>query len=182
MLAELLARNFAQHSETESKLVEQIQLSASEMYAGTKDILWALNPDNDNLAEVLDVIKDFAENLFMNTDVKLSFSTPADEVGLKQMTLPLGHSRNIILIFKELFTNILKHSKANTVTFAVSITPDGYVEFNVTDNGHGFDPSNTTGGNGIKNMRNRAKKLNASLTITSHNNSGATSVLLLPIP
>ncbi|MEO6977382.1 MAG: two-component regulator propeller domain-containing protein [Mucilaginibacter sp.] len=182
MLAELLARNFARHSETESKLVEQIQRSASEMYAGTKDILWALNPDNDNLAEVLDVIKGFAENLFMNIDVKLSFNIPADEVKLKQMTLPLGHSRNIILIFKELFTNILKHSKANIVTFAVYITPDGCVEFDVTDNGHGFDPSCNSDGNGIKNMRNRAKKLNASLTTTSNNNTGTTSVLLLPIP
>jgi len=182
MLAELLARNFARHSETESKLVEQIQLSASEMYAGTKDILWALNPDNDNLAEVLDVIKGFAENLFMNIDVKLNFDLPADELRLKQMTLPLGHSRNIILIFKELFTNILKHSKANIITFAVDITSDGCIEFDVTDNGRGFDPEHSSGGNGIKNMRNRAKKLNASLTFISNTNAGATSVLLLPIP
>lgn len=182
MLSEILAKNIPQHNETERKIILQIQQSASEMYAGTKDILWALNPDNDNLAEVLFAIESFAENLFSGTDIAVNFNIHEKEADFDRIILPLGHSRNIILIFKELFTNILKHSKANIVTFTAEITSIGYISIKVADNGNGFDASQAFNGNGIRNMKNRAAKLNATLSINSEEKPGTTSTLLIPVP
>lgn len=181
MLSEILAKNIPQHNDKERKIIEQIQQSASEMYAGTKDILWALNPDNDNLAEVLSAIEAFAQNLFMSTGFTLKFNIDNQGADFGSIKLPLGHSRNITLIFKELFTNILKHSKADAVTFTAAFTSNEYVSFKVTDNGNGFDTSHVFAGNGIRNMQNRAKKLNAALSVDSEEKRGTTSTLLIPI-
>jgi len=181
MLSEILAKNVPLHNDKERKIIEQIQQSASEMYAGTKDILWALNPDNDNMAEVLSAIETFAENLFMSSGFKLKFNIDNQGADFGGVKLPLGHSRNITLIFKELFTNILKHSKGDSVTFTAAFTSNEYVSFKVTDNGNGFDVSHVFSGNGIRNMQNRAKKLNAALSIDSEEKRGTTSTLLIPI-
>jgi len=181
MLSEILAKNIPEHNEKERTIIRQIQQSASEMYAGTKDILWALNPDNDNMAEVLSAIESFAQNLFMSTGFTLKFNADHQGADFGSIRLPLGHSRHITLIFKELFTNILKHSKGDTVTFTAAFTSNEYVSFKVTDNGNGFDTSHVFAGNGIRNMRNRAKKLNATLSIDSEAQSGTTSTLLIPI-
>jgi signal transduction histidine kinase len=182
MLSEILTKYIPQHNEKERKIIEQIQQSASEMYAGTKDILWALNPDNDNLAEVVTAIEMFAENLFMSSGFTVNFNVDRQRADLGNIKLPLGHSRNITLIFKELFTNILKHSKGDIVTFTAEITSNEQVSFKVTDNGNGFDTSHVFAGNGIRNMQNRAKKLNATLSIDSQEKHGTTSTLLIPIP
>lgn len=182
MLSEILAKNIPQHNEKERKIIQQIQQSASEMYAGTKDILWALNPDNDNLSEVVSAIQLFAENLFMSTGFTLHFNVRDQLPGFSSIKLPLGNSRNITLIFKELFNNILRHSQGDTVTFTAEITSDKQISFKVTDNGNGFDTGHVFAGNGIRNMKNRAKKLNATLSIHSEEKHGTTSILLIPIP
>ena len=65
--------------------------------------------------------------------------------GLKQTILStLGtneKSKRIILVCEEIFSNILKYSKADEVSFTVKQTDDGLAVF-FTDDGVPFDPVN----------------------------------------
>ena len=51
-------------------LIDQIQDNAGQLYSGTRDILWSLQPSNDNLYQVMHRIRDFGRDLFGDTDTQ----------------------------------------------------------------------------------------------------------------
>lgn len=179
MLSELLDKQIGNDKPDEKLLVQQIRSSALELYAGTKNILWALNPNNDNLYYVFDFIEKFGMDLFSDAKIHLNVS-PIDPKS-KKIRFPLGFGRNIILICKELMHNTLKHSNATSVTLSFNLTSDGYICIRIADNGNGFAYSETASGNGIRNMNNRAKRLNGELVIKSSIGRGTDSQLIFPI-
>ena len=88
-------------------------------------------------------------------------------------TKPINPKEEIIIfrILQEFFSNTIKHSKASTL--AVGIAYHGnYLTITAEDNGIGFEKNATYSGIGIKNMKNRAKLINADLTISSEKSRG----------
>lgn len=180
MLSELLDKKIDRKDKDEKLLVEQIRASVAELYAGTKNILWALNPDNDNLQDVSALIAKFGSELLSDTPILFKVTENSPE--FKKIRLPLGFGRNIILIGKELLHNILQHSNAKIVTLGIATTSDGYICMTISDDGKGFENDQSFAGNGLRNMQNRAKKLNGKLDIESKINVGTISRLIFPIP
>lgn len=69
-------------------------------------------------------------------------------------------------IAQESLNNAVKHSKANEIKLSVTAF-ERHVSFFVSDNGIGFDPDQSTKGNGLRNMRERVKLANGTLEIES---------------
>jgi len=181
LLSELLDKKVTKDNPDEKLLIQEIRSSVDELYSGTKNILWALNPDNDNLYDVYELIVNFGKELFDNSDI--SYQPSENDPAYKKIRLPLGMGRNIILICKELLHNILQHAGAKTVTLAIGITSYKQICITISDNGCGFDNEHLAPtGNGLRNMRNRAKRLNGKLDIDSKLNAGTTSQVIFPIP
>ncbi len=90
---------------------------------------------------------------------------------------------NLLRILQEAFTNALKHSNANRIRLSAYSELDAnylsLIKIKIDDNGDGFS-SNTIGGNGLKNMEYRAKKIKAKLSIKS-NNKGTCITIILPL-
>ena len=88
----------------------------------------------------------------------------------------------MLSIFDEALTNISKYAEATLVTVALECVNDVF-SLTINDNGKGFDietPKNGnpfSGGNGFRTMRNRAKRINGQLKITSSLGKGTTIVL-----
>jgi len=179
MLAELLDSTISPELKNEKLLIGKIRTSASEMYIGAKNILWALNPANDNVGEVLNEIIQFSEGLFENMDLTFMIKPYDDEI--EQIKLPLSHSHNMVLIFKELITNSLKHSKAKIVTFSIERISNEKICFTIADDGEGYRPDQLFTGNGLRNIRTRAKKLNGEILISSTPHAGTATRLIMPI-
>jgi len=181
LLSELLDKKITKDKPDEKVLIQHIRTSVDELYSGTKNILWALNPDNDNLFDVYELIMNFGRELFGSTDI--SYQASDNDPAYKKIRLPLGTGRNIILICKELLHNILQHAGAKTVTLAIGITSYKQISITISDNGCGFDKEHLLPtGNGLRNMQNRAKRLNGKLEIDSNINVGTHSQLTFPIP
>lgn len=181
LLSELLDKKITQDKTDEKVLIRHIRASVDELYSGTKNILWALNPDNDNLYDVYELIVNFGRELFSSSDI--SYQVSDNDPAYKKIRLPLGTGRNIILICKELLHNILQHSGAKNVTLAIGITSYKQICITISDNGRGFGKEQLVPtGNGLRNMQNRAKRLNGKLDIDSNINVGTTSQLTFPIP
>jgi len=90
-----------------------------------------------------------------------------------QVELPALVEEGLYRIAQEALNNALKHAEASLVT--VSIKTDGErVELEVMDNGRAFDPDKpaNAGGMGLDTMRERAERLDGSLTITSRPGEG----------
>ncbi len=147
------------------KNIEQIQKDADELYNGMRDFIWYLDGSNNKLVEVQNYLNDFGEKLFQHSSITfLSTNT----IQNPDMILPHYWNKQLILVFKEAMTNVLKHSKADLVTFEVDCNR-GVLKIRLKDNGIGFEKASLKRINGLKNMQERIQSIDSKLTILSKN-------------
>jgi signal transduction histidine kinase len=82
----------------------------------------------------------------------------------------------ITRIVQEVCTNAIKHSHATDMSLAVRCSAPDTLSITITDNGCGYDVATLAAGEGVKNMRKRARTLGARLEITSR--PGETRIVL----
>jgi signal transduction histidine kinase len=179
VLSEILDTKLNGTHADQKKLLEQIRQNAASLYNGTKDVLWALNPQSDNLYEILNHIKDFGNELFTDTAIKFEFHG-IDE-SLNQIKLPMEYSRNIPMIFKELLNNILKHAHANQVTLSLEDIDRSNIHMTLKDNGCGFEQAEARKGQGINNVLTRIKRVGGDMNIKSCKGQGTEVSLKIKI-
>lgn len=94
--------------------------------------------------------------------------------------LPAPHEHVVFRIVQELFTNIVKHAAATSVTISVNYQEHKLV-IKVQDDGKGFDSSGhaTEAGLGLRNMHNRAKLINGIISYESAPQKGTTATIEL---
>ncbi|MBK7871131.1 MAG: hypothetical protein IPJ74_10815 [Saprospiraceae bacterium] len=174
LLTELIKAKSLNGNGEARTLINKISHNANRMYQGTKDFIWSINPEHDNFYEVAIRLKDFADDAFDTTGI--NFEVKGIDNNLKTMILPMGISRHIVMFFKEAMTNTLKHAQADKACLRFALENDR-IKIEWKDNGVGFDANNNHAGNGIQNMRSRAKRIDAAITIDSDAGNG-TSVKL----
>ncbi len=179
VLSEILGTKMTPEQADQKNLLEQIRLNASSLYNGTKDILWALDPKSDNLYEILNHIKDFGNELFLDTAVEFEFQE-LDE-SLNAVKLPLEYSRNIPMIFKELLNNVLKHAQATRVTLKLDHVEKTEIELTLSDNGCGYLQNGLFKGQGIKNIITRTRRIGGNIDIKSDLGKGTFVTLKLSL-
>jgi signal transduction histidine kinase len=93
---------------------------------------------------------------------------------------PLGMATDVVLLraAQEAFTNIRKHSQANTVTVTLSPLKHG-VRLSVADNGIGLAHDHTEGF-GLRGMRARASQVGATMSVTPTPGGGTTVTVEVP--
>lgn len=106
-------------------------------------------------------------------------------------SLSMKQTINIFRIIQEALNNIEKHAKASIVSIIITIIQNNnqkMLKVYITDNGIGFNSEKLLketalqyGHFGISNMRNRAKDINASFSISSEINSGTEIKLEVPV-
>jgi signal transduction histidine kinase len=107
---------------------------------------------------------------------------PQVEVSGNPVPLPRGTMHHLLRIAQEATTNAARHAQAREITVRLEYQSDA-VMLAITDDGVGFHPDavlNQTGHFGLRGIRTRTKKLNASLTITSARNEGTAIHILVP--
>lgn len=176
VLSEVLSSMIDQNDTEKRNILKKISTNVDELYTGTKDILWSLNPKNDTLIQLLDHIREFGTEMF--NDTAIVFKSDIDVS--KDTKLSLDLSRNMLMIFKESINNVLKHSKAKNVNYHAKLNNDVLL-VTLEDDGNGFDTEYGKNGHGINNMYVRAKRINADLNITS-GQRGTTVCLIVKFP
>ncbi len=118
------------------------------------------------------IIKDI-ERLQKTSNIKFEVN------GIKQ--LPSLKPETEIFLYRmvqECFNNILQHSKATKSILNVSLS-NNFLTFNIKDNGVGFDTSKNKAGNGLINLQERCRIINADLQINSSINKGTEVIISL---
>ncbi len=163
-----------------TRILGQIEENTGQLYSGTRDILWSLQPSNDNLFEILYRIRDFGNELFQDTEVAFTFS--GDDEKWRQYRLPMDMSRNLLMIFKEALNNCLKYSGATHVSVVIKWKSRGVLQIVLRDDGKGFDLQTVAKGNGINNMNVRTARLHGKIYIDSRPGKGTIINLTFKIP
>jgi two-component sensor histidine kinase len=148
-----------------------------ESVASMSDIVWAINPQRDQLLDLVRRMRQHAEELFTTRDIELRFEAPDAEHNLK---VGVDVRRDLLLIFKEAVNNAARHSGCSRVEINLKLE-GSQLGLLVKDNGEGFDTSIEGDGQGLVSMRRRAEKLGGTLKIEARPASGTTISLKIPL-
>lgn len=134
------------------KEVGNISSSAQKLVGSMSEIIWALNPDNDTLENLLSYLREQTRNYFEPFDIEYEINFPND---IPFFILSNEKRRNLFLVAKEALNNALKYAQARKIDFNVSIL-NNTLSFEIADDGCGFDRDKIRrGANGLLNMQKR---------------------------
>ncbi|SEA78706.1 ligand-binding sensor domain-containing protein [Pedobacter hartonius] len=159
-----------------NNILETISHTANEMINDMADIVWAINPKNDNLNSIMVRIENFARPLCKVKNINFTFR----HVAKSQANIAATWIRkNLYLILKETINNAIKHADCANLDVEVRVVDD-MLYARIKDDGIGFvsnadfsyDATGSLGGNGMTNIRLRAEELKAKLVIDSNPGSG----------
>jgi signal transduction histidine kinase len=136
-----------------------------------------LGPDRLRADDIGRSLEDLALGLALNSLLDLELTV---EPGLEAALTP-ERAGQLYQICREALTNAVKHAQASRVALDVRRGEAG-VHVTVRDNGVGFDPTTLQGaaGQGLRNMRERARRLHGDLTIESAPGRGTTVSVAVP--
>ena len=143
------------------------------------DIVWAINPRYDYLADLVYRMRRFADETLSGSNVRFELTLK----GSSAITLNASQRRDLFLIFKEIIHNAIRHSGCTEVHVEIG-ADGGQLSLNVTDNGKGFDPEDKAknSGAGLDSIRRRSSRLGSKVTINSEIDSGTSIHIRTPLP
>lgn len=144
-----------------------------------RDTIWAMNKNEISLEDLEVRISNFVEKADKNTkDIRFTFMVDDKVNKQREFTSVIG--MNVYRIIQEAVNNAFKYAKAQTVDVSIS-QDNNQLHIKVQDDGKGFDIDTVQKGNGLNNMKKRAKEINANIAINSELKKGATINLTLPL-
>jgi signal transduction histidine kinase len=124
------------------------------------------------LAEaILELARDFEVNTM--SGIKLDISTEATD----QLE---GHEQGqVIQVVREVLSNIARHAKAREVYVGITTMPHE-IDVTIEDDGIGFDPETVKRGRGLRNIQERAVRLEGTIEISARTEGGTRHTLRIP--
>ena len=169
LYSEIAKQKMEEHKNNEAKeYLQYISDNSKEMVEKLSDIIWTINPKNDSFERIIARLRSYSMNLCGSKDIHLHFDVQSE---LQTYTHSMPMYRNIYLLVKEAINNAVKYSGAKNIFFSMKKIDQGIVT-EVRDDGVGFDKKAPVTGNGMANMRERAKNMNADLNIDSSPDKG----------
>ena len=161
------------------QLMDRITALSQESISSIRDIIWAIDPKPERVADLLLRLKDTVLPFCRAHNVRLSFPEPVKDL-LPAMNLTPEQRKHLWLLLKEAVTNVVKHSGCTEVDVSTSYV-SGVLSITVSDNGAGFDSTAASGGKGLNTMSMRASHLGGTLKILSAPATGTTVNLTLKL-
>lgn len=158
-------------------LLARIGETSSNSLRSISDIVWAIDPKNDEGEALVKRMRRTAHELLERKGVKVEWRVDG---GMEAMKLPMELRKEVLLIAKEALHNASKYAEAEHVDIALGIR-QGKLELLVRDDGRGFDPSLHPDGNGLGNMRRRAERMRGCLRLESAPGKGTNVALVVPL-
>lgn len=144
-------------------LLEKIGRSARQTMSNMGDIVWAINPRNDEVMHLVNRMEAFAFEMLSNKNIEVDFAAEGTE---RLSGLSPDHRKNLYLIFKEAINNIAKYAQASRVQIRFEVS-NNRLDLYIGDNGIGFDTEQQKKGNGLRTMPERARQIGAEFRLQS---------------
>jgi signal transduction histidine kinase len=146
------------------RTLHKITAITEDIMDGLRDIVWLINPHKDTLYDTVLRLRDHYEMVFASANVRFEIRNIED---FKRFTLSLTQRQDLYLLLKEAIHNAARHSGGSQIWVELDANGSHYA-LRIRDNGNGAVTEGD--GMGMKTMRERAKRLRASLSIRSDSN------------
>lgn len=163
MLTAITKKKLEEPSEAD-KYLSRISEEVTGSGQALDDIIWSVDTKNDTLEEMIARMRRYAAELFEATDnIKCDLDF---EEGIASRKINIEERRDIYLVYKEALNNIYKHSGAKYFKVKVFLR-DNVFCLQIKDDGVGFDATQLTHRNGLKNMKARVERWKGKIDIQS---------------
>jgi signal transduction histidine kinase len=155
----------------------EISQRANDMVMALDEIVWAVNPKNDDLASLATYFSQFAEHFVRRTPLRCRFEIPT---ALPRLPLNAEQRHSLFLAFKEALQNAVKHAAASSLRVSIAVE-NGTLTIVLEDDGCGFEPGSARpGADGLRNMRERLEQLGGCCEIVTGSGKGTRVVFRVP--
>jgi len=159
--------------------LHQITTTTQQMLKSLNEIVWAVNPRNDTLPNLISYLAQHCLDYMRLAGLQCLLELPDAPPDIV-VTPELRHQ--LLLATKEALTNVVRHSGARTVHLRISLDHQT-IQVVVQDDGRGFLPDrNEPSGNGLRNMQQRIATVQGTCTVSSDPTTGTTVRFRLPMP
>jgi signal transduction histidine kinase len=180
-LSEVAKYQIGEENEIAKSTIEKINEKVKKVAQDLRMVVFSTNSIQKTLKDLYLIILDHATDAFIGKPIEVIYNI--DEKELKKVTISGEYLHQIALICKEVITNISKHARCSKVVLSIETNrKDIYVT--IEDNGVGI-PTGKEGnsllpGNGLQNIQERARKINAQIKIHSQTGVGVRVDLHIP--
>jgi len=165
VISQKLSGKSKQYVNTE---LQKIGDTARGLVDSMSNIVWLVNPKRDSLYDLISRLGTTYTDLLDATDIQ--FRTQ-NLNSLKKVRLKMEHRQHLFLIFHEAINNSIKYSNGTEITLNSSLKGKK-LTLQLIDNGQGFDIEKVATGDGLKNMKERARQIGGNLIIRSDAKTG----------
>ncbi|MCC7332796.1 MAG: sensor histidine kinase [Flavobacteriales bacterium] len=141
-----------------------------------RDTIWALNQEQITFGDLTGRLQNYITTA-RSAQEQITFEF--ENTIKSNYLLNTIQGVNCHRIVQESINNSIKYSAASRIKLILMETSKSIV-VSIEDDGIGFDLNHIQTGNGLLNMKNRAKKINASLNIESKPDTGTKITLIIP--
>jgi len=176
LLADLATRNGNSPDKLKSA-TEYFSLRVRSLARTLDTVVWAVNPKNDSLDELVTYLCGFSQELFGFSIIRFRLDVDGE---IPSIPLTPEERSNLFLTAKEALNNVIKHSQAAEARLRIRMAGDR-LTIAIEDNGRGFDPASmeATRRNGLANMRSRIEESGGTFTLESQPGKGTTILISL---
>ena len=168
ILSEVISTKLKTEDKDINKNLNKISYKSRNLIDKMSDIVWLVNPQRDSLYDLILRLQDTYSELLADTSI--SFRSE-NLKSLEKISLSMEHRQHLFLIFKEAINNSISHGSCSEIFLNAKVLGKK-LEMVLEDNGIGFEFDETKRGNGLSNMKKRAKKIDGKLTIKSELGKG----------
>jgi ligand-binding sensor domain-containing protein/signal transduction histidine kinase len=176
VLSEVLRKQLGAQEARISKNLSLINRVSQEALDSMSDIVWAINPQQDHLSNLVRRMRRVASEVLPARNIEFKFNAPTAGPDLK---LGADIRRQVFLMFKEAINNMVRHSECTRAEIELKIE-GAWLALAVADNGKGFDPDQVDEGNGLVSLRRRARSLGGKTDVSSRIGEGTTITVRIP--
>jgi signal transduction histidine kinase len=167
MMSDLMAQQGAKENHNAYvSFGQKISLTAKDIAQRMHTIIWSLNAENDTVENFAEYVRQYGVSFFENSSIRFR-SNNMTALGAN-IEISGVKRKNLFLIVKEAFHNIIKHSGATEASVNITLEKNELL-ISIADNGKGItgedNPTAIRFGNGLKNMQKRMDEIRGKIHI-----------------
>ncbi len=156
-----------------------ISQTARRAMKSLDEIVWAVNPQNDRLEDLLDYLGQFAAEYLDIAGIRCRLEFPET---IPEQVISGEARHQFFLAAREAVHNIVKHSGATEVYLQAEILPEVFT-MSIRDNGRGFQNGAADRfANGLHNITERLALVGGSSRVETISGQGTKVILVMPWP
>ncbi len=153
-----------------------IERHASTMLKKIDEVIWNLDPADDELLPTLEFLQRYVEDFAHENGI--GFRTKAI-TGIGHYHFPGKQRRELFLLMKELLNNLMKHNTVHNLRFHVRVERDAFLLV-LEDDGTPLPPAtNERNGHGMHNMHTRLLNLRGGLAMSPIDPQGTRTTITI---